>query len=122
MLFLDSDYFGQRRRLSNVVLLSLLCESYFVKAMFVHVKFTYTKILFDHMYANVEYLFILTNTCGSLVYLYTIVGLCANLLVYFIQEEATAIKAAGKAWYKTMISDSDYTEFDNFTKWLGVAQ
>ncbi|KAB2604305.1 hypothetical protein ACFX13_033258 [Malus domestica] len=38
------------------------------------------------------------------------------------KEEATAIKAAGKAWYKTMISDSDYTEFDNFTKWLGVAQ
>ncbi|KAM2964711.1 hypothetical protein FF2_022468 [Malus domestica] len=38
------------------------------------------------------------------------------------KEEATAIKAAGKAWYKTMISDSDYTEFDNFTKWLGVAE
>ncbi|OMO55933.1 Ribosomal protein L4/L1e [Corchorus capsularis] len=31
-------------------------------------------------------------------------------------------KAAGKAWYQTMISDSDYTEFDNFTKWLGVSQ
>ncbi|KAM7255143.1 hypothetical protein ACFE04_020384 [Oxalis oulophora] len=38
------------------------------------------------------------------------------------KEEATKIKAAGKAWYKTMISDSDYTEFDNFTKWLGVSQ
>ncbi|XP_043701686.1 60S ribosomal protein L4 [Telopea speciosissima] len=38
------------------------------------------------------------------------------------KEEATAIKAAGKAWYQTMISDSDYTEFDNFTKWLGVSQ
>ncbi|KAK4772860.1 hypothetical protein SAY87_027879 [Trapa incisa] len=38
------------------------------------------------------------------------------------KEEAVAIKAAGKAWYKTMISDSDYTEFDNFSKWLGVSQ
>ncbi|PON32469.1 Ribosomal protein [Parasponia andersonii] len=38
------------------------------------------------------------------------------------KEEATAIKAAGKAWYQTMISDSDYTEFENFTKWLGVSQ
>lgn len=38
------------------------------------------------------------------------------------QEEAAAIKAAGKAWYQTMISDSDYTEFENFTKWLGVSQ
>ncbi|KAL6292798.1 hypothetical protein ACE6H2_000940 [Prunus campanulata] len=37
-------------------------------------------------------------------------------------EEASTIKAAGKAWYQTMISDSDYTEFDNFTKWLGVSQ
>eukprot|EP00270_Netrium_digitus_P006771 TRINITY_DN194_c0_g1_i2.p1 TRINITY_DN194_c0_g1~~TRINITY_DN194_c0_g1_i2.p1 ORF type:complete len:378 (+),score=100.11 TRINITY_DN194_c0_g1_i2:73-1134(+) len=32
------------------------------------------------------------------------------------------VKEAGKAWYKTMISDSDYTEFENFSKWLGVAQ
>ena len=32
------------------------------------------------------------------------------------------IKKAGDAWYKTMISDSDYTEFENFTKWLGVSQ
>ncbi|XP_043696612.1 60S ribosomal protein L4-like [Telopea speciosissima] len=38
------------------------------------------------------------------------------------KEEAAAVKAAGKAWYQTMISDSDYTEFDNFTKWLGVSQ
>lgn len=38
------------------------------------------------------------------------------------KEEATTIKAAGKAWYQTMISDSDYTEFENFTKWLGVSQ
>ncbi|XP_039131353.1 60S ribosomal protein L4-like [Dioscorea cayenensis subsp. rotundata] len=36
------------------------------------------------------------------------------------KEDAAAIKVAGKAWYKTMVSDSDYTEFDNFTKWLGV--
>ncbi|CAJ2673763.1 60S ribosomal protein l4-like [Trifolium pratense] len=38
------------------------------------------------------------------------------------KEEASAIKAAGKAWYNTMISDSDYAEFDNFSKWLGVSQ
>ena len=38
------------------------------------------------------------------------------------KEEAQAIKAAGKAWYQTMISDSDDTEFDNFTKWLGASQ
>ncbi|KAK4481042.1 hypothetical protein RD792_011911 [Penstemon davidsonii] len=38
------------------------------------------------------------------------------------KEEASASKSAGKSWYKTMISDSDYTEFDNFTKWLGVSQ
>ena len=38
------------------------------------------------------------------------------------KEEATAIRSAGKAWYKTMISDSDYTEFDVFQKWLGVSQ
>ncbi|KAM0896647.1 hypothetical protein ACQ4PT_023051 [Festuca glaucescens] len=37
-------------------------------------------------------------------------------------EEASKIKAAGKAWYQTMISDSDYTEFDVFSKWLGVSQ
>lgn len=38
------------------------------------------------------------------------------------QEEASAIRAAGTSWFKTMISDSDYTEFENFTKWLGVTQ
>jgi large subunit ribosomal protein L4e len=38
------------------------------------------------------------------------------------KEEAAKIRAAGKAWYQTMISDSDYTEFENFTKWLGVSQ
>ncbi|CAN1142890.1 60S ribosomal protein L4-1 [Linum perenne] len=38
------------------------------------------------------------------------------------KEEASAIKAAGKAWYKTMISESDYTEFEIFSKWLGVSQ
>ncbi|XP_022145633.1 60S ribosomal protein L4 [Momordica charantia] len=38
------------------------------------------------------------------------------------KEDASAIKAAGKAWYQTMISDSDYTEFENFSKWLGVSQ
>ncbi|MCL7022264.1 hypothetical protein MKW94_000603 [Papaver nudicaule] len=38
------------------------------------------------------------------------------------KEEAAAIRSAGKAWYQTMISDSDYTEFDVFHKWLGVSQ
>ncbi|KAL5135287.1 60S ribosomal protein L4-1 [Glycine soja] len=38
------------------------------------------------------------------------------------KEEASAIKAAGKSWYQTMVSDSDYAEFDNFSKWLGVSQ
>ncbi|KAL5710355.1 60S ribosomal protein L4 [Ranunculus cassubicifolius] len=38
------------------------------------------------------------------------------------RKPVSKIKAAGKAWYNTMISDSDYTEFDNFTKWLDVAQ
>ncbi|KAF5750351.1 60S ribosomal protein L4 [Tripterygium wilfordii] len=38
------------------------------------------------------------------------------------KEEAAAIRSAGKAWFQTMISDSDYTEFDNFSKWLGVSQ
>lgn len=36
------------------------------------------------------------------------------------KEEAAKVKAAGSAWYKTMISDSDYTEFENFSKWLGA--
>ncbi|GJS77055.1 60S ribosomal protein L4 [Tanacetum coccineum] len=34
------------------------------------------------------------------------------------KEESNKIKAASKSWYKTMISDSDYAEFDVFTKWL----
>ncbi|KAL8484056.1 hypothetical protein ACS0TY_026666 [Phlomoides rotata] len=38
------------------------------------------------------------------------------------KEEASAIRTASKAWYKTMISDSDYAEFDNFSKWLAVSQ
>lgn len=38
------------------------------------------------------------------------------------KEEASSIRSAGTAWFQTMISDSDYTEFENFTKWLGVAQ
>ncbi|CAI0426978.1 unnamed protein product [Linum tenue] len=38
------------------------------------------------------------------------------------KEEASAIKAAGKAWYQTMVSESDYTEFEIFSKWLGVSQ
>ncbi|KAG5584455.1 hypothetical protein AABB24_015523 [Solanum stoloniferum] len=38
------------------------------------------------------------------------------------KEEASAIRGASHSWYKTMISDSDYAEFDNFTKWLGVSQ
>ncbi|URE20652.1 Ribosomal protein L4/L1 family [Musa troglodytarum] len=38
------------------------------------------------------------------------------------KEEAAAVKAAGRAWYNAMISDSDYAEFDNFSKWLGVTQ
>lgn len=32
------------------------------------------------------------------------------------------VKKAGEVHYKTMISDSDYTEFDVFQKWLGVSQ
>ncbi|XP_027352051.1 60S ribosomal protein L4-like isoform X2 [Abrus precatorius] len=39
-----------------------------------------------------------------------------------VSKEASAIKAAGKAWYQTMVSDSDYAEFDNFSKWLGISQ
>eukprot|EP00252_Welwitschia_mirabilis_P005298 TRINITY_DN1580_c0_g1_i1.p1 TRINITY_DN1580_c0_g1~~TRINITY_DN1580_c0_g1_i1.p1 ORF type:complete len:400 (+),score=33.93 TRINITY_DN1580_c0_g1_i1:220-1419(+) len=33
-----------------------------------------------------------------------------------------AIKQSGKAFYRTMISDSDYSEFENFSKWLGISQ
>ncbi|KAK8965209.1 60S ribosomal protein L4-1 [Platanthera guangdongensis] len=43
-------------------------------------------------------------------------------MVWMALEEATEIKAAGRAWYKTMISDSEYTEFENFSKWLGATQ
>ncbi|ONK64989.1 uncharacterized protein A4U43_C07F32300 [Asparagus officinalis] len=39
-----------------------------------------------------------------------------------VLEEAAAIKSAGKAWYKTMMTDSDYAEFENFSKWLGVTR
>ncbi|XP_060201638.1 large ribosomal subunit protein uL4z [Lycium barbarum] len=38
------------------------------------------------------------------------------------KEEASAIRGASHSWYKTMISDSDYAEFDVFSKWLGVSQ
>ncbi|KAL5724798.1 60S ribosomal protein L4 [Ranunculus cassubicifolius] len=44
------------------------------------------------------------------------------LLAEAQREEATKIKVAGTAWYNTMISDIDYTEFDNYTKWLDVSQ
>ncbi|CAL5356881.1 unnamed protein product [Camellia sinensis] len=40
----------------------------------------------------------------------------------FSSQEAAKSKSAGKAWNQTMISDSDYTEFENFSKWLGVSQ
>ena len=49
-----------------------------------------------------------------------VLGCLVCLLYLFIQDEAR--KAAGEAWYKTMISDSDYTEFEIFGKWLGVTQ
>ncbi|KAF6155294.1 hypothetical protein GIB67_019820 [Kingdonia uniflora] len=45
-----------------------------------------------------------------------------NPIVIANLEEATDIKNAGKAWYKIMVSDNDYTEFDTFSKWLGVLQ
>lgn len=38
------------------------------------------------------------------------------------KADKDVIKAAGKSFYKTMVSDSDYTEFENFSKWLGVTQ
>jgi len=38
------------------------------------------------------------------------------------KADKDVIKAAGKSFYRTMISDSDYTEFENFSKWLGVTQ
>jgi large subunit ribosomal protein L4e len=52
----------------------------------------------------------------------SIFDLLTIYLCHLYQEEAANVKAAGKAWYKTMISDSDYTEFDVFSKWLGVSQ
>ncbi|KAH7432799.1 hypothetical protein KP509_07G041200 [Ceratopteris richardii] len=45
---------------------------------------------------------------------------CSAAQVEGVDKEA--IKKAGDVWYKTMISDSDYTEFENFSKWLGVTQ
>lgn len=45
------------------------------------------------------------------------------ILVINVQpEEKELVKKAGASWYKTMVSDSEYTEFENFTKWLGVSQ
>ncbi|PKA65898.1 60S ribosomal protein L4-1 [Apostasia shenzhenica] len=38
------------------------------------------------------------------------------------REEARKIEAAGRAWFETMITDGDYTEFDAFSKWLGVTE
>lgn len=38
------------------------------------------------------------------------------------KEELATIKASGRSFYKTMISDSDYTEFEIFSKWLGVSE
>ncbi|CAI5932065.1 unnamed protein product [Closterium sp. NIES-65] len=37
-------------------------------------------------------------------------------------RETEEAKKAGESWYQTMISDSDYLEFENFTKWLGVSE
>ncbi|KAF3660806.1 hypothetical protein FXO38_12033 [Capsicum annuum] len=39
----------------------------------------------------------------------------------FPEEESTT-RSASYSWYKTMISDSDYAEFQNFSKCLGVSQ
>jgi len=41
--------------------------------------------------------------------------------VFFPLQDPKA-KAAGAAWYQTMISDSDYADFPNFSKWLGTTQ
>ncbi|KAF6158977.1 hypothetical protein GIB67_042058 [Kingdonia uniflora] len=50
-------------------------------------------------------------------------GLSFTMCKKLLQEEATTIKAARKTWYKTMVSsESDYAEFDTFSKWLGVSQ
>lgn len=45
-----------------------------------------------------------------------------SALLYLQPEEKELIKKQGASWYKTMVSDSEYTEFENFTKWLGVSQ
>jgi large subunit ribosomal protein L4e len=46
-----------------------------------------------------------------------------DVLSSYVQpEEKELIKKQGASWYKTMVSDSEYTEFENFTKWLGVSQ
>ena len=47
---------------------------------------------------------------------------CSSALCSPCSMQDEARKAAGEAWYKTMISDSDYTEFEIFGKWLGVTQ
>jgi len=39
-----------------------------------------------------------------------------------LKKKDPELAEANKAWYKTMVSDSDYTEFENFSKWLGVTQ
>lgn len=38
------------------------------------------------------------------------------------EEVDPKVKEAGAAWYQTMMSESDYTEFDIFQKWLGATQ
>ncbi|KAI7992418.1 60S ribosomal protein L4 [Camellia lanceoleosa] len=51
-----------------------------------------------------------------------IIEVAKTAIIHAKEEEATKSKSAGKAWYLTMISDIDYTEFENFSKWLGVSQ
>ncbi|PHU28931.1 hypothetical protein BC332_01024 [Capsicum chinense] len=41
---------------------------------------------------------------------------------YNLPKEASTTRSVSHSWYKTMISDSDYAEFDNFSKWLKVSQ
>ncbi|CAI9783209.1 unnamed protein product [Fraxinus pennsylvanica] len=59
---------------------------------------------------------------ASLVGLLATTDVCSNLNLLLCYNEASTIKAASRTWYKTMISDSDYTEFENFSKWLGASQ
>lgn len=66
--------------------------------------------------------FVLCFTHFIVCDLFTLLSLYYLLYFLILQEEASAIRSAGKGWFKTMISDSDYTEFENFTKWLGVTQ